>query len=89
MLHLIVLAGLVVEHDSDGDDDGPEAAQERDGVAEDQHREPDEEGTLHSVGNTETNTRQQRLARTVSGGQILTTREQLLPLDLERYQMNS
>jgi hypothetical protein len=51
-LQLVHLFGLVVQQDADEDDAGPEAGQEGDVVAEDEHRKPDQQHSLRRVGDT-------------------------------------
>ena len=48
-----MLLGLGVEQDADRHRDGAQATEERDGVAKQNHRDPDQECSLHCVGHTE------------------------------------
>ena len=57
---VLVLPRTVVEENAGGDDDGPDAAQDRHRVAEPQHRQPDEDRPLHDVSHAAQQQQQQQ-----------------------------
>ena len=68
---VVVLFGLGVEQDADGHRHGAQPTEEGDGVAKENHRDPDQERPLHRVGHAATIVQSGRVKQRVKHGNIV------------------